>query len=101
MALMQSISQLAALRPLLRHPRATRAEIVAYQDQQLQRLVTHAATNVPFYRRRFAEAGIDVARIHSVGHLAALPITTRDELRGAGVADTIAAGVDPDALLVR
>src|SRR5262245_3076387 len=34
------------------------AELAAYQDEQLRSTVRHAYETVPFYRRRFDEAGV-------------------------------------------
>jgi phenylacetate-CoA ligase len=49
--------------------------------ERLRALLTHAATHTPYYRRRFAEAGFDPARIKSVSELEALPILTKAEIR--------------------
>ena len=50
-----------------------------YANERLQRFVMHAATTVPYYRRVFAEAGLDPATVRSVEDLAPLPILTKSE----------------------
>src|SRR5689334_1484996 len=52
------------------------------QTRSLSQLLVHAHKNVPFYRDRFAAAGITPADIRSVDDLAKLPILRRVELRG-------------------
>ena len=36
-----------------RHPRADRAQLVAFQDAKLRRLLAHAYEYVPYYRKLF------------------------------------------------
>src|SRR3546814_7058214 len=45
-----------------------------------------AAGTVPFYRQRFAEAGVDPAAAVTWGSIARLPILKRSDLQGAGEA---------------
>jgi phenylacetate-CoA ligase len=54
-------------------------EIARYQDERLQRFVAHAVATVPFYRERFASAGVAAADIRSRDDLRALPILTKEE----------------------
>lgn len=58
--------------------------LFAHQARQLQSLFRHAAGTVPFYTRRFAEAGLDPAAPVTRETLARLPILKRAELQGAG-----------------
>ena len=54
------------------------------QDIQLQdllKLLKHAQATSPFYRRRFAEAGLDTARMQSFDDLRKIPPLTREDLR--------------------
>ena len=59
-------------------------ELEAIQAGALQRLLRHAYENVPFYRRRFAEAGITPNAIRSVADLHKLPILRREDAQGSG-----------------
>lgn len=58
--------------------------LFAHQARQLQSLFRHAAGTVPFYTRRFVEAGLDPAAAVTRETLARLPILKRTELQGAG-----------------
>ncbi len=62
------------------------------QLTRLKALLSHAATNCPFYARRFAEAGFDPAAVQSLRDIERLPVLTksdiqqhRDELTAAGL----------------
>ncbi len=71
--------------PLLRFLEETQwrslDELTAIQTGGLRRLLRHAAEHVPFYRQRFAEAGVDVASIRDARDLLRLPPLTRDDAR--------------------
>ena len=60
---------------------------------QLRRLVEHAATNVPYYRRRFAEAGVGPADLRSLADLAHFPIASKAELRQGFPEQVVAANL--------
>lgn len=51
-----------------------------YQDVRLREIVRHAARQVPFYARRFAEHGVDVEGFRGLDDLARLPILTRSDI---------------------
>lgn len=53
----------------------------ALQMNKLARLVQHAYDNVPFYRRRFQEAGVQPAEIQSPGDLGRIPLLTREDIQ--------------------
>ncbi len=59
-------------------------ELFRHQADQLRVLFGHAAGTVPFYQRRFAEAGVDPAAEVTRETLSRLPILRRDELKNAG-----------------
>lgn len=59
-------------------------ELFFHQGRQLRALFGHAAGTVPFYRRRFAEAGIDPAAAVTRDTIARLPVLKRGELQDAG-----------------
>jgi phenylacetate-CoA ligase len=50
-------------------------------DLALQRLLTHAATNVPYYRELFRSRRIDPREIRTRADLAELPLLTREIVR--------------------
>jgi len=47
---------------------------------QLRRMVLDAAEHVPFYRRHWAKAGVDLTRIYSAVHLEFLPVVRKEDL---------------------
>jgi phenylacetate-CoA ligase len=89
-----------ALRRLVGSGDRPEEAIVAHQEACLRQLVRHAYARVPYYRQRFDEAGIDPRDIRTLRDLAALPITTRDDLQSRAATELCAKGVDIDALRV-
>ena len=93
------LNQISSLPSLLRHPQATREEIVAFQNRQLRRLVAHAYHNVPYYRRLFDRSGLKPQDIQSVADLPAIPITSRNDLQALPPNEIVARGLDPMQLI--
>jgi phenylacetate-CoA ligase len=91
---------LSAAWTVARHARATRDEIVAYQNRHLRRLVHHAYRNVPYYRALFDERSIVPGQIRTVEDLQRVPITTKRDLQEVPARDVVARGLDPNRLLV-
>lgn len=58
-----------------------RAELRALQGHRLRDTVTRACKNVPFYRKKLAEAGITPDDIHSIDDIVKLPFTVKDDFR--------------------
>ena len=58
------------------------AELAADQAVRLQAMVRHACATCPFYRDRFAAAGIDPAAVRTIADLASLPLLTKTDVRG-------------------
>lgn len=86
--------------PLLRAaPRLSPEALAARQAALLRRLVLHAATHVPFYRRRFAEAGVRPEDVRTAADLRRLPTVSKADLRAVPTAERTAAGVDPARLI--
>ncbi len=69
------------------------------QEARLRRLVAHAVRTVPFYRRRFEQAGIGPDQIQGVDDLQRLPVTTKADLQAAGQGATLSSAFDPDRLV--
>ena len=59
----------------------TPAALERRRAERLNRIVRHAAARSPFYGRRFAEAGIDPARVRRIEDLAGLPLLTKADVR--------------------
>lgn len=60
--------------------RAPAARLGEYQEQQLRRIVEHAYTTVPYYRRIFDERRLTPADIRGVADLPKLPLLTRKDV---------------------
>lgn len=60
---------------------ASRDEIAALQLSRLRWTLKHAYENVPFYRKRFDEAGVHPEDLRSLEDLRKFPFTTKDDLR--------------------
>jgi len=88
-----------ALSAVWRHARAARAELRAWQDARLRRLVVHAYESVPLYRRLFDLHRLHPRHIRGTADLELIPFTSKVEMRRQGPAGLLARGYDPDALL--
>ena len=73
--------------------------LAGLQSVALRRLAAHAYNTVPHYRRLFDTNGLDPRAVRSISDLARIPITDRDDLRGAPVEDVIARGVRVERLV--
>ena len=74
--------------------------VTQFQESCLRRLIRHAYTEVPYYRRRFDEAGIHPNDINTLSDLSAIPIATRADIQGQQPSDLCAATERIDALRV-
>ncbi len=61
--------------------RLSQGELAALQLDRLQWTLQHAYQNVPFYRRKFDEAGVRPEDCQSLADLARFPTTTKADLR--------------------
>jgi phenylacetate-CoA ligase len=59
----------------------SREELEQLQLERLQSTVNRVYMNVPFYRRKFDELGIDPEDIKSLDDLKRLPFTTKEDMR--------------------
>jgi phenylacetate-CoA ligase len=73
-------------------------QLASYQNARLRGLVRHAWERVPFYRRKFAAAGLDPRDIRTTADLASIPVTTRSELQDADPRDLVAPPYNPERL---
>ncbi len=86
---------LGQLRDLQWQPLST---VMADQSKRLQRLVRHAADTSPFYRARFAQAGIDANKVRTIADLAKLPLLSKDDIRNHR-ADIFSTNYNPETLV--
>lgn len=54
-------------------------ELAEFQAAELRRLLCHAYANVPFYRERFHDAGVDPSSVTSLDDLQSIPLLTRSD----------------------
>ncbi|MBK7090640.1 MAG: phenylacetate--CoA ligase family protein [bacterium] len=81
------------------HLKWSQAELVAYQEEQLQKLVSHCYTNVPFYSDLFRNLHLTPADIRNLSDLAKLPRLTRKMVMEKG-AELIAQNVSKSDRIV-
>lgn len=58
-----------------------RERLEAAAAAKLQVMCRHAVQSSPFYRKRFAAAGIDPADVHTIADLRDLPLLTKQDIR--------------------
>ncbi len=83
------------LYPLIRNPWKTPEEVRRIQDVKLQRLVRHAYSNVPYYRRLFDSVSLRPEDVRGVNDLRHLPLTSKKEMNELPLSEITARGVDP------
>src|SRR5260221_597639 len=80
----QSAALLALLFQLEISERLTPGRLISEQFRQLGHVVQHAYRTVPFYRRRFDEAGLNPATIASPDQWPEIPLLTRRDIQISG-----------------
>ena len=60
---------------------STPEEIKKYQESKLRETLRYLSENSPFYRKMFADNGIDPERIETLEDLSQIPFTTKDDLQ--------------------
>lgn len=70
-----------------------------YRTARLRELLRHSYCTVPFYRKKFDEAGFHPDQFRSLDDLQRVPLTHKAELRLVPPRDAIASDCDPDRLL--
>jgi len=66
------------LEPLALQPKH---EVVKYQEQKLQELLTYLSQNSPFYKDLFAQHHIDINQVKTLDDLRLIPTTTKEDLQ--------------------
>ncbi|MCK4660792.1 MAG: phenylacetate--CoA ligase family protein [Phycisphaerae bacterium] len=70
-----------ALREIAERDKWAPAQFEEHQRRELQKLARHAAEHVPYYRKLFAEIGVDPAEIKGPEDLVRLPILEKSTVR--------------------
>ena len=71
----------AGLLALASGQRWSRPRLLKFQGDRLVHLINHCFERVPFYRKRFDEAGIGPSSFHGLQDLTRIPLTSRSELQ--------------------
>jgi phenylacetate-CoA ligase len=78
----------------MRNLRLESSRLQEDQNKKLRAIVKHAYEHVPFYRRKFDNAGLKPDDIMSAEDLHKLPMTTKDEIQGTPLSDIIPKGIN-------
>jgi len=76
----------------------TAEQIAEYRDRRLRAFVRSAAASTPYYRRLFADLGLDPASISGLEALSQLPILTKDTVQ-AHYPELISSNFQPAELI--
>lgn len=68
-------------------------QIQKLQEKRLRAIIKHAYDNVPFYRRKFENAGIRPQDIQTIADLPRVPMTSKGEVQATRLEDVMARGV--------
>ncbi len=98
---MAMLSGFSAYRALTPQNRRTVADMHAFRDRQIRKLVDHAYRSVPFYTRLFDGVGVTPRDIRTAADLERIPVTTRADIQNASLEDRLERGVDPKKLIAR
>jgi phenylacetate-CoA ligase len=90
---------LLELMKVFRTRRLPPEELETLRDQKLRAVVRHAYESVPYYRSLFDSAGLSPGDIRGVEDLKYIPVTTKEDLRSAGLGNIMAGGVNPAACI--
>jgi phenylacetate-CoA ligase len=77
--------RLATFRELERSQWWPPERLAKLRSRRLNRIAIHAATTSPFYRERFAAAGIEPLKVRDITDLADLPPLRKSEIRAEGL----------------
>ena len=88
------ISEILELRRLLKNQRLSSDALTELQNRKLRAVIRLAYGSVPYYRSLFSSLGLTPDDIRTVEDLEHIPITTKDDLRAAGVERIVAEGIE-------
>jgi phenylacetate-CoA ligase len=91
--------RLALLSLLHGHPHLSRSRVVAFQRDQLRRVVRHAAEAVPYYRRLLERHGVRPEQITGPADLGRIPLTAKRDVQRADPLELVVPGMDPARLI--
>jgi phenylacetate-CoA ligase len=89
------LGELLGIRRLLKNRTLSADELNDLRDRKLRAVVRHAYDSVPYYRSLFDSAGLSPEDIKGAEDLDRVPVTTKEDLRRAGLNNIVAKGIDP------
>jgi phenylacetate-CoA ligase len=72
----------------------SKQQLKEYQNKHLRAVLKCANDTVPFYRRHFREAGVDIASIKGVEDLPKLPFVTKEQLKSLSPKEAVSSLYD-------
>ncbi len=72
-----------------------------FRERRVSALVKHAWRSVPFYSRRYRDAGVDPAAVRGLADLARLPTVGKSDLQNAEPSDLLSRDHPADGLIER
>jgi phenylacetate-CoA ligase len=88
------IGEVLELRRLIKNRKLSRDELEALQNRRLREVIRHAYENVPYYHELFNTVGLSPEDISTVEDLKYIPITTKDNLKAAGLGKIMSKDVE-------
>ncbi|MEJ2718767.1 MAG: hypothetical protein P8182_16840 [Deltaproteobacteria bacterium] len=88
------IHELWELRTALKNQKMSADELAHLTDKKLTAVIRNAYEHVPYYRSLFRTAGVTPEDIRTVEDLSKIPVTTKEDLRAAGIENTTAQWID-------
>jgi len=88
------------LETIIGNARKSPGELREYQGELLGRLVLFAYEQIPFYRRKYDEAGVRPRDISSVDDISRLPLITKNDLKGLQAREIIPSGSCPGEFML-
>ncbi|MEJ2718242.1 MAG: hypothetical protein P8182_14085 [Deltaproteobacteria bacterium] len=79
------IRELLQFRRILRNHYLPPSRMRALQEHKLRAVIRNAYEHVPYYRSLFRSAGLSPEEIRTLDDLKKIPVTTKEDLRAAGI----------------
>ena len=93
------LRDLIKLQRLLHHLKLSSEELNHLQNLKLRNIIRHAYENVPYYQSLFSSGGLSPEDIRSVEDLKYIPITTKEDLKAAGIEKITTQGISLSSYL--
>lgn len=94
------IGELLEFRRLQRNWKLSPSDLATLQERKLRTVIRHAYENVPYYHSLFRSVGLSPEDIRSVEDLKYVPITTKKDLKAAGVKKIMTRGINPSSCIM-